>query len=554
MKSSLSLLLLLFLSISANAYDIEKELRVLDREVANRQVYIAQKEEAIALIKKNLQTASFAAEQYLFSKQLYEAYLKFDSDSAIAYANRCNELGVKESRSDWQKEAELNIIKVFVLRSFYPVADNLLRQYGPIEKVLPQLRANYGITVLEHHIRLHTQMEGTVYEASCQQQMSELWNTYREYIPTDFSGYVYLEYSMQHYLGIDMEEKLKASLDKQKEYSTQRAMVEMALALQCRQKKDSLAYMHHLIQSSICDIRSANREAMSLLFIIRMLHKPDDIQRAFEYALLCEENAQLYKDHGRSFLVVEAQAVIQRMYKESLECYHRQIYFVILFISVLLAIIVVMFVLLKKKQIKQNEIYRETERVNEKLQEQLLLIENMAQKLEATNKKLVSEIKQRDFSFVNTFCLCSGYIREIKKFKKNICLLLKTGMVSEINRMASSSTFNDSELQKLHRQFDEAFMAIHPDFVERFNQLLRPKEQIQLKESHTLTPELRIYALVYLGITDSVGIADFLHYSPQTVYNYRLKMRHVSCVPEKTFAEAVRNLYVDTPSSACNSL
>lgn len=528
---------------STPIYDIEKELRVLDGEVANRQVYIAQKEEAIDQIKKNLRVASFAAEQYLFSKQLHEAYLKFDSDSAIVYANRCRELGVKENRLDWQKEAELNVIKVLVLRSFYPAADNLLREYGPIERVLPPLRADYAVTVLEHQIRLHTQMQGTPYEASCTQQLAELWNTYQAYIPTDYPGYVYFEYSMLHYQGVDMEEKLKASLAQQKAYSTQRAMIEVVLALQCRQKGDSVAYMHHLIQSSICDIRSANREAMSLLFIIRMLHKPDDIQRAFEYALLCEENAQVYKDNGRSFLVVEAQAVIQRMYKESLEGYHRQMYLIMGVISLLLAMIGVMFVLLKKKQIKQDEIYRETERVNEKLQEQLLLIEEMAQKLETTNAKLVSEIKQRDSSFVNTFCLCSSYIREIKKFKKNICHLLKTGMVNEINRVVSSSTFNDSELQKLHRQFDEAFMAIHPDFLERFNQLLRPEEQIQLKEPHTLTPELRIYALVYLGITDSVGIADFLHYSPQTVYNYRLKMRHASCVPEKSFAETVRNLY-----------
>lgn len=168
--------------------------------------------------------------------------------------------------------------------------------------------------------------------------------------------------------------------------------------------------------------------------------------------------------------------MIQRMYKESLEGYHRQMYLIMGVISLLLAMIGVMFVLLKKKQIKQDEIYRATERVNEKLQEQLLLIEEMAQKLETTN------------------------IREIKKFKKNICHLLKTGMVNEINRVASSSTFNDSELQKLHRQFDEAFMAIHPDFVERFNQLLRPEEQIQLKESHTLTPELRGICMLYSRI------------------------------------------------------
>lgn len=546
-------LLLLFLcmlsaSVSAQSYDVEKELRVLDREVANSQMYIARKHENIEKIKKDISLASFTAERYLLFKRLYEEYQKFDGDSAIAYANRGYELGVKEQRIDWQKEAKLNIIKVFVMRSFYPVAEDLLHEYGPVDSVLPQLRKEYAIITLEHQIRLHSQLEGTSFAVTHPQRMLELWNTYKEYIPQNLPSYVYFEYSMQKPSNVDMEEKLRASLAQLSDYSTDRAMIEVALALQRQQKGDSIAYMHHLIQSAICDIRSANREAMSLLFILQTLDKQDDIARAFDYALLCDENVQLYKDCGRSSLVVGAQAVIHRMYKENLERYHLRIYFVIVVISLLLAAIAVMFVLLKRKQRKQEEAYREVGEMNGKLQTQLVLIENLAQKQRTTHAELLDEIKRRDISFVNTFCLCSSYIRDIKKYKKNICHLLKTGMVNEANRMASSSTFNDSELQKLHAQFDQAFLSIHPDFVERFNLLLRPEEQILQKDPQALTPELRIYALVSLGITDSVSIADFLHYSSQTIYNYRLKVRHASCIPEKSFTEAVRNLYSEPHS------
>lgn len=548
MRLLLFFLLMLSASVSAQSYDIEKELRVLDREVANNHLYIAQKQEKIDKIKRDISVASFAAERYLLFKRLYEEYQKFDGDSAIAYAGRCYELGVKEKRMDWQKEAKLNIIKVFVLRSFYPVAEELLHEYGAIDSVLPQLRKEYAIVVLEHQIRLHTQLGGTRFAVTHPERMLELWNTYKAYIPQELPSYVYFEYSMQKPSNVDMEAKLRASLENLPAYTTDRAMVEVALALQRQQKGDSIAYMHHLIQSAICDIRSANREAMSLLFILQMLTKHDDIARAFDYALLCDENVQLYKDCGRSTLVVGAQAVIQRMYKENLECYHRRIFFVLLFVSLLLATIVVMFVMLKKKQRKQNEAYREVGEMNEKLQTQLVLIENLAQKQRTTHAELLDEIKRRDTSFVNTFCLCSSYIRDIKKYKKNICHLLKTGMVNEANRMASSSTINDSELQKLHAQFDQAFLSIHPDFVERFNLLLRPEEQILQKDPQVLTPELRIYALVSLGITDSVSIADFLHYSAQTIYNYRLKIRHASCISEKSFAEAVRNLYFNDHS------
>lgn len=48
-----------------------------------------------------------------------------------------------------------------------------------------------------------------------------------------------------------------------------------------------------------------------------------------------------------------------------------------------------------------------------------------------------------------------------------------------------------------------------------------------------------------MGITDSVSIAEFLHYSPQTIYNYRLRVRHNACIPEKNFADAVAQMYAD---------
>ena len=86
------------------------------------------------------------------------------------------------------------------------------------------------------------------------------------------------------------------------------------------------------------------------------------------------------------------------------------------------------------------------------------------------------------------------------------------------------------------------FLQLFPDFIERFNALLRPGEQIEVKGDNLLTPELRIYALVRLGINDSTKIASFLHYSPQTVYNYRMKTRNRSNIPKDEFASRVQRL------------
>ena len=103
-----------------------------------------------------------------------------------------------------------------------------------------------------------------------------------------------------------------------------------------------------------------------------------------------------------------------------------------------------------------------------------------------------------------------------------------------------SSTSDDFKL--FISKFDTIFLSIFPNFVESFNALLKEEERVQLKEGELLTPELRIYALIRLGINDNSKIANFLHYSLQTVYNYRMKMRNKAIIPGKDLAIQVQKL------------
>ena len=91
-------------------------------------------------------------------------------------------------------------------------------------------------------------------------------------------------------------------------------------------------------------------------------------------------------------------------------------------------------------------------------------------------------------------------------------------MVEEVKKMTDTSTLAANELKEFYSNFDAIFLHIYPDFVSDFNALLQPDKQIIPREGELLNTELRIYALVRLGISDSVKIAEFLHCSPQTVY------------------------------------
>jgi DNA-binding NarL/FixJ family response regulator len=106
----------------------------------------------------------------------------------------------------------------------------------------------------------------------------------------------------------------------------------------------------------------------------------------------------------------------------------------------------------------------------------------------------------------------------------------------------TGSTLIPDELKEFFSLFDAIFLNIYPNFIDEFNSLLKEEEKIIPKADDILTPELRVFALIRLGITDSSKIASFLHYSPQTVYNYKLKIRNKLLVSKDEFSVAMQQI------------
>ena len=140
------------------------------------------------------------------------------------------------------------------------------------------------------------------------------------------------------------------------------------------------------------------------------------------------------------------------------------------------------------------------------------------------------------------FNICSEYIYKQETERKSLLKIVNTGSMADISKMLHNQSSTTEDFKLFISKFDTIFLSIFPDFVESFNALLKEDERIQVKEGELLTPELRIYALIRLGINDNSKIANFLHYSLQTVYNYRLKMRNKAIVPGKDLAVQVQKL------------
>lgn len=140
------------------------------------------------------------------------------------------------------------------------------------------------------------------------------------------------------------------------------------------------------------------------------------------------------------------------------------------------------------------------------------------------------------------FKLCSTYVDRMHNFRKQVNKKLLKKEYSDLMKMTScASDLLVTEQQELYEHFDSAFLHIFPNFVASVNNLLLPGEQFILKEGELLNTELRICALIRLGFVKSAQIAELLHYSPTTIYNYRTRLRE-KALSRDVFEEKVMQI------------
>lgn len=169
-----------------------------------------------------------------------------------------------------------------------------------------------------------------------------------------------------------------------------------------------------------------------------------------------------------------------------------------------------------------------------------LYVVSARRKLSILNEKLVRSDKVAKTYMTHFFCLYSSYIESMTAFKKRICTMLHKGQVENAIRITAPSKENESEeLREMVNNFDSAFISVYKNYVEEFNSMLREEFRITPMSGELMTNELRIFALIKMGVEDSREISNTLHLSIKTVYNKRYEIKNKLLVP---YGEFLRRL------------
>ena len=303
------------------------------------------------------------------------------------------------------------------------------------------------------------------------------------------------------------------------------AMMSMGLSRAYRLVGEHELEEKYLILAAMTDTKLAVKENEALLTLAVNLYHKGDIDRAYNYIKVALDDAIFYNSRFKNTVIARIHPIIENTYLYRLEKQKQNLRFYILLTSLfVVALAITLYFTYKQTKI----VSRAKKNLNV-----------MNEELVALNKNLdeANLIKERYVGyFMNQ---CAVYINKLDEYRKNVNRKIKTGQVDDLYK--SSSRPFEKELEGLYTNFDNAFLKLYPNFVEEFNSLLKPEDYYKLDKDQ-LNTELRIFALMRMGITDVSQIAVFLHYSVQTIYNYKSKVKRMSLLDGNIFEEEVKKL------------
>lgn len=529
-------LVLLSHKSSAAPFDLKRDFAMLDTVVANVDKYMSERQKAI---EASVNKGPFASdiERYSYYRHMFDEYKKFSSDSAMAYALRCKQTAVRAGMKEESMLADLDLLYITTLQGNFFMADSLARSIPPIDNFPPDLHERYAVVMIQYEIRVKMFVsdygKGNMFEKINTVDFPGIWLKYKPYLPADSWLVDYFEGMCTN---ADMRSRIIRRIKNVPQPSAQAAMLYYILAKSCTLYGTEDEACHYFILSAANDIMSGNREASSLITLLCTKYIDRNSQRAVNYALASIKMAKGYKDKARSYDIVNASSIIISDYMNMQSRMSKNVVIIIVLLVVLVAMSAVLVYVFMRRSGRRKAELDLAMGYNSSLRASL-------KEITVTKEQMENVLTMRNAMALESFLMMSDYINGVDKFCKTTANMIVAGQPVKA-RKALQEGCSAQFLASLYAFFDRWFISVHPDFIERFTALLRPEERNKfMPDGDGLSPELRIYALVSLGITDSVSIAEFLHYSPQTIYNYRLRVRHCACIPEKDFAATVAAMY-----------
>lgn len=545
MKKTINISALLFLFfplwMMAGDINLETEYKLLDDAIDKSDVYVQEREDRIQKSKAILEMASDVKVQYEICRRLYDEYHPYVNDSAIYYIDRCITLAEKMGDRTHAEECRLLMAYQCSESGMNHEAMDILQGIHPEHISEPWNLKSYYST-LAH---LYNELGYYCKVPRLQREYYARGDAYRHLIDTTIcsSDEALQIKEMECFAAGDARGALHYSdlrLKQVKEGTHEYAIVAFYRHLDYRLLGDSVQTRYWVTQSALSDVKNAVMDQGAMWELANMLMADGDMERAYRYIRFAWQCANKFNTLKRNNQISPVMTAISDNYETSLKRANHLMLILTIVSSLLAALFLGILFYSNSQRKKLAKARNELSDSNQRLEQLNLQLSDLNSQMRETNLKLNESNRVKD-EYVGRFIhLCSFYIDRLEEMRKRVNKMVKNKDLNELYKFTADSELRDNNLKDLYEMFDSTFLHLFPNFVNDFNALLKPECRISLPDKETLNTDIRIFALIRLGIEDSSRIAEFLHYSVNTIYNYRAKIKNGALCDRDSFESQVK--------------
>jgi tetratricopeptide (TPR) repeat protein len=537
---------LVFAGPAKAADNIDSVQRVLNQAIENKAKYEQAKLRDIQQIKNEL-AGSYASlnARYVNYQRLFNAYKSFVHDSAYVYCQKLNSVAHQLNDPDKINYAKVNMGFVLVSAGMFKEGLDTLNKVDP-KKLTESQRYEYLFLQARSHFDLgdydkindYYQKYSTVGLAYCDSIINSTKpGTYENLSAVGLKALRNAQYQAALEPYTQIMHMPQSYQDSAINYS--------CLSYIYKEMKRPELSLGYLMKAAIIDNTHSTKEAVALTNLAEYYYQQGDAKTAFTYINSSIDDANFYGARHREAQISSIMPIIQAEKINGIEKQKRSL---AIYASIITSLIVVVIIFafitlrqLKKLKIADQVIVNKNQDLNvanDSLTKVNKVLDSTNRSLSRINTKLDEANIIKDEYIGYFFNIHSDYIEKIDRLKRSIDKNLKEKRYEEVMLVLNRLNTN-FERENLYHSFDKVFLNIFPNFIDDFNALFDADHRVHFNADHLLNTELRIFALIRLGIDENETIAKILNYSVNTIYTYKTKVKNRSFVPNDEFEERI---------------
>ena len=518
-----------FLASGATRQENELLLARLDSIIGVQDQLVKEKVIRITGLRSTLDRAKSDAERLSLSRQLYDEYLVFDSDSAIHYATASRRLTERISPDDYDQIVrwKLNEAFIYTVQGLHDTAMNLLKGIDS-SRLSPEMKSLYfGSIAYLHSMRsVYVNSNRAMWKEDIDQA-----NAYRDSIQAMQLPIVpewawvpvatALDSEIEDIRSVDIT-PLKEIVDHSTTPSRINAINSYWLSRYYEALGDEDSMLMYKTQAAIFDAQIVNREIAALQEIATYLFAEGELNRAYNYLIYTVNQVNLYHNRYRMVSLSDILPTVRDAYRMELEKRDKRLRGLVLVLAILALVLLgsIIFIIIELRRIKKvRNLLKDT---NIQLSRSVEQRDEAISELEQANTELNKANSQKLSLIAYVFKLTAQYINALEDYRKKLLKKYKGKKIDDLGVLINDPELIKEQYQGFYESFDKTVLSIFPDFIEEYNATAGADNRISpesVAKTKSLNTKLRIYALRRLGISKSADIAQMLNLSIRTVYN-----------------------------------